>query len=333
MQTSSLTLYHRLAIVTLCLTFVVILLGAYVRLSDAGLGCPDWPGCYGSVVVPDTPVQADQAYPNRPLHEGKAWREMIHRYAAGTLGLLILALTALAWTRHRTLRGVTTATLAFVVFQALLGMWTVTLLLKPLVVTGHLLGGMTILSLMLLCVLASGERLRDWWSPSPVTLRWVAGIGLVVLALQVFLGAWTSTNYAGLACPDFPTCLGQWWPKTDYGSAYTLWHGLPINYEHGILNSVARATIHWTHRLGAIVTLVVMLAVAGCMAAAGRTDRRWGWLALLLVLAVLVQVGLGITTVLLHLPVAIADAHNGGAAFLLMVVIAVNFAAWRSVRL
>lgn len=329
--------FYKINLLALALCFVVVTVGAYVRLSDAGLGCPDWPGCYGHLAVPAQSADvaaANAAFPQRPVQAGKAWKEMVHRYLAGTLGLLILALAVLAWRRRhepgqqRLLPGVL---LALVVFQAALGMWTVTLLLKPLIVSAHLLGGMALLALLLLCLLRQGGHLRGWIAPAPGRLRLFAGIGLAVLAVQIFLGAWTSTNYAALACPDFPTCQGAWWPQTDFATAYTLWHGLGMNYEYGILDSVPRATIHLTHRLGALVTAAVLFALAAPLFVRGGDDRRWRMLATLLVAAVVLQVGLGVTAVVAHLPLPAAVAHNGGGALLLLTVMAINHAAWSAV--
>lgn len=216
-----------------------------------------------------------------------------------------------------------TVLLALVIFQALLGMWTVTLLLKPLIVSAHLLGGMAVLALLMLCLLREGDHLRGWAAHGLDRLRGFAGLALAVLIGQIFLGAWTSTNYAALACPDFPTCQDAWWPDTDFATAFTLWHGLGMNYEYGILDSVPRATIHLTHRIGAIVTAAVLLGLAAALYARGRDDNRWRKLAGLLAAAVLLQITLGVATVLGHLPLPLAVAHNGGAALLLLTVMAV----------
>lgn len=325
--------FYRLNALTVLLTLVVIMVGAFVRLSDAGLSCPDWPGCYGELVVPESQADAAAgglAFPHRPLEVSKAWKEMVHRYLAGTLGLLILAMTVLAWLRRDTIgqqRALPTALLGLVMFQALLGMWTVTLLLKPLIVTAHLLGGMATLALLWLCLLRQGGHLRGLAGASG--LRWMTGVALLVLVVQIFLGAWTSTNYAAYACLDFPSCHGQgWWPETDFARAFTLWHGLAVNYQHGILNSVARATIHWTHRVGALVTAGVLLLLAARLWWLGGTDKRWRRLAGVLVAALVLQAGLGISAVLLRVPLWAAVAHNGGAALLSLAVMTIVHAAW-----
>ena len=203
------------------LAFIVITVGAYTRLSDAGLGCPDWPGCYGRMIVPveDTHIEkANQVYPERPLEHAKAWKEMFHRYVAGTLGLLILAICFLTWTKTKCLRTrmLGTALLLLVIFQALLGMWTVTLLLKPAVVVAHLLGGMTIISLLYWLMLRQQSFLnKNIHRNQAGLLPWVI-FGLFVLGCQISLGGWTSSNYAALACPDFPTCQGEFWPGHEF---------------------------------------------------------------------------------------------------------------------
>ena len=326
--------FHRINFATVILCFVVITLGAFVRLSDAGLGCPDWPGCYGHLTVPEHGATQVAAFPERPLEQHKAWKEMIHRYLAGGLGLLILALAVMAWRARAAPHQqvvLPLAALGLVIFQAALGMWTVTLLLKPLIVTAHLLGGMTLLALLLLSLLRQGRHCSFWAAGGRRRgLRLLAGLALVVLVVQIFLGAWTSTNYAALACTDFPTCHGQIWPETDFGEAFTLWRGLGINYEFGVLDSVPRSTIHMVHRVGALVTAVVMLVLAAYLIALGRRTRRWSGLGLALVGALALQLLIGITTVVLHLPLAVAVAHNGGAALLLCVVMTINHASWKA---
>lgn len=321
------TPFHRLAWATLVLTFVVVVLGAYVRLSDAGLGCPDWPGCYGRLDVPDEAHQiaeANVAYPHRPVEPAKAWKEMVHRYFAGTLGLSILALAVLAW-RQRPIPGqpvvLPLCLLALVIFQALLGMWTVTWQLKPVVVMAHLLGGLTTLGLLAWLVLRQG-RYGGSAALDERKLRGYALVGLVLLVGQIALGGWTSANYAALACPDFPTCQTRWWPPMDFREAFTLWRGLGVSYEGGVLSNDARVTIHVMHRLGALVVFLYLIWLGWRLLKVDRTPVRFAGLAIFVLL--FGQLALGIANVVLHLPLPMAVAHNGGAALLLLALVTLN---------
>lgn len=302
----------------------VIVLGAYVRLSDAGLGCPDWPGCYGHVTVPSDQANVhlnDPDWHARPLEAGKAWREMIHRYLASTLGLGIVVLAAGSLqTARRRASGVSPVVfllVPLVMLQGLLGMWTVTLLLKPLVVSAHLLGGLATLSLL-------------WWNLlsvrglAPVatvrgSLFALARLAVLVLVLQIFLGGWTSANYAALACTDFPTCQGRWWPHTDFHEAYVLWRGLGINYEFGVLDTPARTAIHVGHRLGALIASLVIATTA--LLAWRSREARLRRIASCILAALALQVCLGITNVLGGLPLPVAVSHNGVAAVLLLTLL------------
>lgn len=326
-------LFFRLALAASVLAFCVVVLGAYVRLSNAGLGCPDWPGCYGHIGVPESHnavSQAGQAFPDRPVEPAKAWKEMVHRYFAGTLGLLILALAVIAWRRRHEPNQPVKLPLflvLLVIFQAVLGMWTVTWLLKPLVVTGHLIGGMTTFALLWLTTLRSGDVFA--WLPRPrPALRRFALFALIVLACQIMLGGWTSTNYAALACPDFPTCQLQWWPNMDFHAGFTLWHGLGIDYEGGILNGPARTAIHFTHRIGALITFLTLLTLAVWLFL-GRQPRVLRALGGILAIALMLQVSLGISVVEFGLPLPVAVAHNAGAALLLGTMVTVMYALWR----
>lgn len=399
--------YRPLSLITFLLCFCVVVFGAYVRLSDAGLSCPDWPTCYGKATWPTREqevAQANQVFPQRPVETGKAWREQVHRHLAATLGVLVLGLALLAADGRRHARklilgasaavamaiglyiagrhGPATAlvaaaelaligwalaapsahrsrlmglTLSLIIFQAVLGMWTVTWQLKPLVVTGHLLGGLATLSLLLWNLLASRQRATPALSapytsepkserqaffqmqpspapatrplPAPAGLRAFALAALVAVGVQTFLGGWTSTNYAALACPDLPTCQGEWVPETDVATAYTLWHGLGIDYEYGILDNRARVTIHFFHRVGAVVATVVLAGLAIFLWWRGGT-ARWRGFAVAVAAALAVQVAIGITIVKLHLPLLLAVGHNAGAALLLVTLIALNHQAW-----
>lgn len=311
------------------LTCIVVVLGAFVRLSDAGLGCPDWPGCYGQIGVPETPAEIDaanKAFPERPVESAKGWKEMVHRYVAGLLGVLILALTVMAWLRPTANRprGLTTTLLVLVIFQAALGMWTVTLLLKPFIVSSHLFGGLATLSLLWWLVLRSGGYFNEF---SGVAWRRSAVVGLLIVIAQIGLGAWTSTNYAALACPDFPTCQQQWWPAMDFRLGFELWHELGVDYEGGILPMDARTAIHVVHRIGALITTLYCLWLGWRLLRSGvRALRQLGFA---LLAALLFQVSIAITMVLTSMPLLLATAHNAGAAALLLVMVTLNYAVRR----
>jgi cytochrome c oxidase assembly protein subunit 15 len=311
--------FRRLILAAVALCFVVVVFGAYVRLSDAGLGCPDWPGCYGHLTVTDAAADAH-----------KAWKEMIHRYLASTLGLLIVIIAGLSvrLRQQGAPRVLPWILVALVIFQGMLGMWTVTWQLKPLAVSGHLLGGLTTLSLLTWMWLSlRGSAATETRSPG---LRIFATMALVALAVQIFLGGWTSSNYAALACPDFPTCHGSFWPEMDAREAFTLWRGLGINYEGGVLDNRARVTIHFAHRLGAMVvaTLALLLALA-LLRSDSMPLRRFG---IAIAAALALQIALGISIVKLQLPLLLADMHNAGAAVLLLTLVTLNHFLWIRTR-
>ena len=338
-------LIRRLSLAAFLLGCAVVVLGAYVRLSAAGLGCPDWPGCYGHF----TPVGAEQnptaqaAYPGTPLDMGKAWREMIHRYAAATLGLIIVVIVALALSARRQRivpPGNALGLLAIVVVQGMLGMLTVTWNLKPLIVTLHLLFGFLTLSLLWWLWLTmrgrvvSGERFLP---PAPRSGAWggnvaprrLALLAIIALALQIALGGWTSSNYAAIACPDFPTCQGSWWPHTDFRDAFVLWRGLGVNYEGGVLDHPARVAIHLTHRIGALVASIALLLAA--IAVLRRRALAHARLAAFAVIAALaLQLFIGISMVLEAFPLPLATTHNAGAALLLLAALALYRQTTRS---
>jgi len=314
--------FVRLARFGTVLALAVVMLGAWVRLTDAGLGCPDWPGCYGRLVVPDaaTPAHELGSEFTRPLEAGKAWREMIHRYLASTLGLICVALAAIAWRNRRDPRQpwrTPVALVALVIFQGLLGMWTVTLLLKPIVVVAHLFGGFATLALLF-----SLGRWRTVPVPVPtVALRRLGIAAAAALVLQIFLGGWTSANYAALACPDFPTCQTQWWPAiADFEEGFVLWRGIGVDYEGGVLDHPARVAVHFTHRLGAILA-AVLVAWLGWRLARESATRLDGSAVLALLLA---QLSLGVSIVWFGVPLPVAVLHNGVAAMLLLAVINAN---------
>lgn len=359
--------FHRLAWLAVTLAAAVIVFGAFVRLSHAGLSCPDWPTCYGQAAWPthDHEIAAANAQFERPVEVHKTWREQFHRHIAATLGLLVLALTLLARRGDKglwltlaasgmvaasiylyisghpfgsgllagageglllalALRATDTPmarlaplTLAVIIFQALLGMWTVTWLLKPIVVMGHLLGGLTTFSLLLAMAWRSTPGL-DMPRADLARIRPWLWLALAVLVLQIALGGWTSANYAALACgADFPTCQGLWWPNHDFQQGFVLWRGIGVDYEGGVLDGPARVAIHLAHRMMAGVVLVVVLATAMRLIRSSGL-ATWGWL---LAVAVLAQIGLGISNVVLGLPLWVAVAHNAGALVLLAILV------------
>jgi len=321
------TFVYKLSKFAILLAATVVLLGAYTRLSDAGLGCPDWPGCYGFISVPESHAQikqAQEAFPDHTVVASKAWPEMVHRYFAGTLGLVI-ALIAVLSIRRRKLPtqplALPVMLVLLVMFQAALGMWTVTLGLLPVVVMGHLLGGFTTLSLLFLLFL----KLRDNNIPAiPSQLRTLAIIGLVIVIAQISLGGWTSANYAAIICTDFPTCQGSMIPHLDFAGAFQLHSAGLQSYQGGYLGNDARVTIHWMHRLGALLTTLYLLFLHVKLMKAGHKK-----LAVLLVVALTIQVSLGISNVLFSLPLPVAVAHNGGAATLLLSMVLITYTLGR----
>ncbi|MEO6799495.1 MAG: COX15/CtaA family protein [Rhodanobacter sp.] len=360
-----------LSLLAAVFAFGLVMFGAFVRLSNAGLSCPDWPTCYGQVTWPQhaqAVAHADVEFPGRPYEAHKAWREQVHRFLAGTLGVMVLALALLAsWRRRSAVLGVIIGSvlaaagvglymsgehlwssllaacaialpllvafrllrpaawkicvlaLAVIIFQAMLGMWTVTLLLKPLVVTSHLLGGMLTFGLLAYVALRfAGVAAPDGRLTG---LRRLVILGLVLLACQIALGGWTSSNYAALACGygpgSFPQCLGQWAPPTDFHQGFVLWRGIGVNYEGGVLDMAARSAIQIAHRIGALVVFCYLGWLAYKTARRGLHKY-----ALAIALTLLCQVLLGISNVYFGLPLALATAHNGVAALLLFTLLA-----------
>jgi len=360
--------FHRLAWIAALLAFGVVVFGAFVRLSNAGLSCPDWPTCYGRASWPTQAHDIAQANATfeRAVEVTKTWREQFHRHLAATLGLLVLALTLIAARKRRfgvastlgaaglvaasiycyiqqqyplaaalaiggelilfanalrwsnvDLSRLSTITLMVIVFQALLGMWTVTWLLKPVVVMSHLLGGMTTFALLTVMAWRSTPDAELVQGVAP-KLRRLLWIGLLLLLMQIALGGWTSSNYAALACgSDFPQCLGQWWPAHDFREAFVLWRGVGVDYEGGVLDGSARVAIQLAHRLMALLVFGHLLMVGIKMI---RTPGLVSW-GIVLVVLLCAQVALGISNVMFGLPLWVATAHTAGAAALLFVIV------------
>jgi cytochrome c oxidase assembly protein subunit 15 len=315
-HTQQRSLSYKLSFIAVILAFTVVLLGTYTRLVDAGLGCPDWPGCYGFLTVPEEQHEikiATEAFPNAPVESDKAWPEMIHRYFAGSLGLLVAALAVLGFVNRAKKEqplALTFSLLGIIVFQAALGMWTVTMGLLPIIVMGHLLGGFITLTLLLILFLNIRHGNPTAWGSS---VRTLALLGVIIVFIQIVLGGWTSANYAAIICEDFPTCQGAMIPPLDFSGAFTVSTEGVNSYLGGHLDNASRVTIQWMHRLGALVTtlylvfLIIKLFVSG-----------WKKFSLWILAVLVAQVSLGITNVVLSLPLAVAVAHNGVAVLLLM---------------
>ena len=306
-----------LAAVGTALAALVVVLGAYTRLVDAGLGCPDWPGCYGHLGVPtshEEVARAEAAFPAQPVDAEKAWTEMVHRYAATALGFMILVILALVL-KYRLPWRLPAALAVLVVAQGAFGAWTVTLKLWPQVVTIHLAGGFA--TLALLWLLAITLR-RPAWRVAPALNR-LTTWALVALVAQVALGGWLTSNYAALACPDFPTCHGEWLPAMDFRAGFNVLQSIGPNYLGGLLSSDARVAIHVAHRIGAVAVVLVAGALAFRLG-----NRPVGWL---LGGGLAVQFGLGIANVAFALPLTVAVLHNAGAAALLLALVTVKYAA------
>ena len=313
---NSSSISYKLSLIAVVLAFTVVLLGTYTRLVDAGLGCPDWPGCYGFLTVPEELHEieaATEAFPHAPVEADKAWPEMIHRYFAGSLGLLVAALAVLGFVNREKKEQplvLSFALLGIIIFQAALGMWTVTMGLLPIIVMGHLLGGFITLTLLLILFLNIKHGNPIAWA-SPV--RTAALFGVIIVFIQIVLGGWTSANYAAIICEDFPTCQGAMIPPLDFSGAFTVSTDGVSSYLGGHLDNASRVTIQWMHRLGALITtlyltfLIVKLFVSG-----------WSKFALWLSAVLIAQISLGISNVVLSLPLSVAVAHNGVAVLLLM---------------
>jgi cytochrome c oxidase assembly protein subunit 15 len=323
--------YYLLFVITV--TFAVITLGAYVRLSHAGLGCPDWPGCYGYLIgVPDNSIEianAENSFQGSNVDIGKAWKEMIHRYIAGALGIFIFILPFIFYKNNTNkLFNLSLLVSILVVMQAMLGMLTVTLQLQPLIVMMHLMGGLTIITLLWLIFLRYNKNnyFNESQSFPNLSLKRIKNLSvlgyitLIVLVIQIMLGGWTSTNYAALACADFPKCNASWWPQMDFYNAFMIELATDLNYEFGRLDSPARVAIHFTHRIWAIVAaaMLVILSIASYKTIKISYQKI---ISLCLVSFLFIQVTLGILNIKMGLPIYVAVAHNGNAAILLMCLV------------
>lgn len=319
----------RLALAAFVLAVGVVGLGAFTRLVDAGLGCPDWPGCYGHLLWPNDEHEialANAAYPDMPVLDGKAWPEMVHRYFAGTLGLLILAMAVIAL-RQRSTVGYpfrqSLLMLVLVIWQALFGMWTVTLKLWPQIVTIHLMGGFT--TFVLLAVMIQRLSSYRWVVSTDVLDRlsglkpWLTG-AIVVVAIQVFLGGWIASNYAAFGCgvKEFPTCHGSYWPEMDFVQGFNFLQDIGPNYLGGLLENEARTAIHYAHRAGALVTTLYLVLI--CVLSVKVGYRPLTKMALTMTAILFAQVILGISNVIMNIPLFIAVIHNLVGALLLAAV-------------
>lgn len=333
MQDKKIITLRKLVLISILLTLIVVSLGAYTRLTHAGLGCPDWPGCYGHLDVPKTAeeiARAEEKFPARPVEAHKAWNEMIHRYFAGSLGLFVLAIAWLAFRARQYGAPVLLplVILGVVVFQAALGMWTVTMKLMPVVVMGHLLGGFTTLCLLFLLYL----RLSPYRVPGgDSNVRRYAKFGMIgigLLTAQIALGGWTSSNYAALVCTELPICQGNWRSELTFENSFDLVPPERESYEFGHLQHDERVTIHVMHRIGAIIVSLYLLWLAvKVLTRANSQFFKTGAITLLAVLAI--QIGLGVSNVVFSLPLSIAVSHNVVAACLMLVLISLTYSLKR----
>ena len=386
---------YRLAILAVPFVFVVIALGAFTRLMDAGLGCPDWPTCYGHVLWPSEAhhiAAANEKYSEAPVETDKTWPEQVHRLFASTLGLVSLAVFFLSMRlssdkhQNRQLLGLVAVLLAalvvkivvkvnmpvtatamhdmfdiiiglvvlgcfgllallswrqgsseqplklpafivgFVILQGLFGMWTVTLKVWPQVVTAHLLGGFAMAGLFWLLALRLNNR--HWRLPEAASKRlgklkvWIVG-GFIIVIVQIALGGWTTSNYAAVACPDLPTCQGEWWPEMNFASGFNITQGIGPSYLGGQMDNAARMAIHKAHRIGAIITTAWLLGlVAALLRLPSQAVNRQAYIVLAMLL---VQVSLGLANIIFHFPLAVAVAHNAGGALLLLTMISLMY--------
>ncbi len=324
---------YRIAQFGTLLTFCVILLGAFTRLVDAGLGCPDWPTCYGHLWVPNTAEeiqQANEKFADTPVETDKTWPEQIHRIFASMLGLVVLCLTFICWRKSNEgldmPLGQALFMTVFVILQGLFGMWTVTLKLWPQVVTAHLLGGFTMLALFWLMTLRLSNSVQ--YALLPKYLWRLSCVVMVIVIAQIALGGWTSSNYAALACTELPTCHGSWWPAMDLAKGFNLFQEIGPNYLYGVLDSDARTAIHVMHRAGAIATVCAVILLALHM----MPHATLNGLASVILIVLAGQVALGVSNVLYSLPLAVAVAHNAVGALLLLTIVTAMYRIYRGTK-
>ena len=319
------TWFRRLILSASILTLCVVVFGAFVRLSDAGLGCPDWPGCYGSLTVPESEIailDAHQSYPGSIVEVSKAWIEMIHRYLAGILGLAVLSIAIFSYKIRKDLKVkiiLPFGILSLIIFQSALGMWTVTELLKPVIVTSHLMGGMTTLALLTYLTHRHLGAVSNTIIINP-GIKFFIRFGLVLLFIQILLGGWTSTNYAALACTDFPTCHGSLIPEMDFKNGFSVFRELGMTSSGEGLSIEALQAIQWVHRVGAIVLTAYFIFMAYLL----RSYPSTRFYRNLLLLVLFFQVIIGIANLVLYLPLFLATLHNLGAALLVIILTIVN---------
>lgn len=322
---NNLILFNRLLLFATFLTFCVVVFGAYVRLTDAGLGCPDWPGCFGTLTVPESEIaikEAQTAYPGSIVEVDKAWIEMIHRYLAGILGLLVLLITIIAYKIRDEIKVkfiLPLSILVLITFQAALGMWTVTELLKPIIVTAHLIGGMTILGLLTYITHRHNGAISNSIVINPGIKPYIR-FSLVLLFFQIILGGWTSTNYAALACTDFPTCHGSFFPDMDFKNGFNIFRELGMTTSGEGLSIQALQAIQWVHRVGAIILAGYFIFVAYLL----RLYPFVSFYRNMLLLVLFLQIIVGIANLVFYLPLFLATLHNLLAALLVIITTIIN---------
>lgn len=322
----------KLALIAVVMTIVVVVLGAFTRLVDAGLGCPDWPTCYGHIMWPETAEEiasANNIYPDAPVETDKTWPEMVHRYFASGLGVLAIGLLVMCWRARKTVQDqpikLPIFLLAFIILQGMFGMWTVTLKLWPQVVTAHLLGGFATLSMLWLLTLRLNNQ---YWQVTTNEmaalnrLKPLAVVGLLIVIAQIALGGWTTSNYAALACPDLPTCQAQWLPPMDFSTGFDLFQGIGPNYLGGLMNNEARVAIHFSHRVGAVVTLFYVAWLCFQLWRAGFPKTMT--MAKIITVILLLQFALGLSNIWFNFPVLVAVSHNAVGAILLLALVTLN---------